>query len=121
MLSASLGLKDADWNFRIFAQRTVIVKAKNVSGKKLVANDVLSKTPLTIEVPEDVPTEFVGVEKEYLASFNVYTLRNSAGIDKGYIEFFEVLDVDQSVEDFLRVYWIYPNHIKFVLAQIEPT
>lgn len=78
-----------------------------------------TQTPLTFNVPENVPFEPIEIEKEYLASFNVYTLRSSEGVDEGYIEFFEVLDVDQSIDDFIKVFWTYPSHIKFVLTEIE--
>lgn len=118
-MSASLGSKDTDWNFRVFAQRTVRTRAKNINTRKIVADDILTKTPLTLNVPKELSIEPIEVEKEYLATFNVYTLRSSEGIDEGYTEFFEVLDVDQTVEDFIKVYWIYPNHIKFVLTEIE--
>jgi hypothetical protein len=118
-MSASLGSKDSDRNFRIFAQRTVQIKAKNVNQRKIVANDLNTQIPLTINVPEEVPIEQLGIEKEYLASLNVYTLRNIEGVDEEYIEFFEVLDIDQSVDDFIKVYWTYPSHIKFVLTEIE--
>jgi hypothetical protein len=118
-MSASLGSKDTDWNFRIFAQRTVQIKSKNVDQRKIVADDLNTQIPLTFNVSEDIPIEPVEIEKEYLATFNVYTLRDTEGIDEGYVEFFEVLDVDQSIDDFIKVYWTYPSHIKFILTGIE--
>lgn len=36
------------------------------------------------------------------------------------MEFFEVLDVDQNFEDFVKAYWMYPNYIAFELTEIEP-
>ncbi len=118
-MSASLGSKDIDWNFRIFAQRSVYVKAKNLDLRKVTANDLITNTSMAMTVPQDFPIESVEIEKEYLASLSVYTLKSSKGIDEGYTEFFEVLDVDQSVEDFIKVYGLYPNHVKFVLTQLE--
>jgi len=33
--------------------------------------------------------------------------------------FFEVLDVDQNFENFVKAYWIYPNYIIFERIEIE--
>ena len=118
-MPASLGSEDTDWNYRIFAQRSILVKAKNENLRKILATDVASTLPLTFEVAKDVSMESLDAEKEYLASFKVYSLRNITGVEQKYVEFFEVLDVDQTVEDFVTIYWIYPNHIKFVLSGIE--
>ncbi len=40
-------------------------------------------------------------------------------VDKDFINFFEALDVDQSIEDFIKAYWIYPSKIRFELVEIE--
>ena len=37
-----------------------------------------------------------------------------------HVDFFEILDVDQSFEDFVRAYWVYPKHVAFELTKIEP-
>ncbi len=119
-MSASSSSGDGDWNYRVFAQRSILVKAKNENLRKILATDVPSSLPITFEVAEDVSMDSMDAEKEYLASLKVYSLRDVTGVEQKYIEFFEVLDVDQTVEDFITVYWIYPNHIKFVLSEIEP-
>ena len=43
----------------------------------------------------------------------------STGVDEDFINFFEALDIDQSIEDFIKAYWIYPSKIRFELAEIE--
>lgn len=37
-----------------------------------------------------------------------------------FVEFFQAVDVDQSIEDFLKAYWLYPNYIRFEIAEVEP-
>jgi hypothetical protein len=58
-------------------------------------------------------------EKEYLAQLKVYTSKNIDGIDKEFIDFFDSLDIDQAIEDFIKAYWIYPSKILFELSEIE--
>ena len=60
------------------------------------------------------------VEKQFLATLKVYTSKKVEGITSEYVEFFEDLDVDQSFEDFIKPYWMYPNYITFELIRIEP-
>ena len=59
------------------------------------------------------------LEKEYLAQLKVYTSKNLEGIDKEFINFFDALDVDQALEDFIKAYWIYPSKIRFELVDVE--
>ena len=107
------------WNFRKLDKRQVIVKAKNDSVRKFSVVDVLTGLPFPLEAPEDFPMESIEVEKEYLATFRVYTLKNIEGVKTDFVEFFEVLDVDQTVEDFINAYWLYPNYIRFELVEVE--
>ena len=58
-------------------------------------------------------------EKECLAQLKVYTSKNLEGIDEEFINFFDALDVDQALEDFIKAYWIYPSKIRFDLADLE--
>jgi hypothetical protein len=62
----------------------------------------------------------VEVEKAYMARFKVYTARDAADAAPDYVEFFQVLDVDQAAEDFIKAYWMYPKYIKFELVEAEP-
>jgi hypothetical protein len=88
--------------------------------RKVVATDMASGLPFTFEISREIQTEAVEVEKEFSATLKVYTTKNAQGVDSEFIEFFEVLDVDQSFENFVKAYWMYPTQIAFELARIEP-
>ena len=111
--------KGSDWNFRIFATRPILVKAKNDRMRKALAIDLLADLPFTFEVSEDVSVEAVEVEKKFSAALKVYTSKNVDDVESEFVEFFEVLDVDQSFEEFVKAYWMYPNNITFELTGIE--
>jgi hypothetical protein len=117
-LSAALN-QETDWNYRIVDQRLIVVKTKNENVRKVAALDVLTNLPIAMNVALDIPMESLQAEKEYLAHLKVYTSRNLEGIDKDFINFFEALDIDQSIEDFIKAYWIYPGKIRFVLTDVE--
>ncbi len=59
-------------------------------------------------------------QKTYFATFKVYTLKDVRGVGSEFVDFFTAVDVDQSVEDFVKAYWLFPNYIKFVLTELEP-
>ncbi len=118
-LSASPELH-GEWNYRIIASRQIIVKGKNPQVRKVSAMDVLTKTPFPIEVPRDFSLDILEIEKGYFATFKVYTLKNVKDVTAEFVEFFEAIDIDQSIEDFIKAYWLYPNHIKFELTEAEP-
>jgi hypothetical protein len=42
------------------------------------------------------------------------------GVPADFVDFFEVLDVDQKTEDFIKAYWLYPSYIRFELVEAEP-
>jgi hypothetical protein len=117
-LSASLN-QDTDWNFRKIDQRLIVVKTKNQNARKAAALDVLTNLPFAINVPESIPMEDLQPEKEYLAQLKVYTSKNLDGIDKDFVDFFDALDIDQAIEDFIKAYWIYPSKIRFELVELE--
>jgi len=119
-LSTFSSFKGPEWNFRIFATRPILVKAKNDRLRKAVAIDLLVNLPFAFEVAEDVSVKKVEVEKRFSATLRVYTSKNVEDVESVYVEFFEVLDVDQKFEDFVKVYWMYPNHVGFELTEIEP-
>ena len=60
-------------------------------------------------------------QKTYFASFKVYTLKDVKDAGSDFVDFFTAVDVDQSIEDFLKTYWLFPNYIKFELTEIETT
>jgi len=120
VLSTAPSLKRPKWNFRILATRPILVKAKNDHLRKAVAIDLIVDLPFAFEVAKDVSIEKVEVEKRFSAMFKVYTSKNFEDVDSEHVEFFAVLDVDQKFEDFVKAYWMYPNHIAFEVAEIEP-
>lgn len=112
--------KGFDWNYRIVATRPILIKARNDRLRKAVAIDLSIDLPFAFEISEDVLVEAVEVEKRFSATLKVYTLKNVEGVESEFVEFFEVLDVDQSFEDFVKAYWMYPDYITFELTRIEP-
>jgi hypothetical protein len=80
----------------------------------------LLELPFAFEVSQDVAVETVEVEKRFSAAFRVYTSKNVEGVEGEFVEFFEVLDVDQGFGDFVNAYWMFPNFIVFELTRIEP-
>jgi hypothetical protein len=117
-MSAPLDI-ESDWNFRVFDKRLVVVKAKNESIRKVAVLDVVTNLPFAVEVPDMISLRELIVGKEYLANLRVYTSKNLEGVDEDFIDFFEDLDVDQSIEDFIKAYWIYPSKIRFELINVE--
>ncbi len=117
-MSAALN-QETDWNYRIIDQRLIVVKTKNENVRKMAVLDVLTNLPIAINVAADIPMEDLQAEKEYLAHLKVYTAKDVQGIDEDFISFFEALDIDQSIEDFIKAYWIYPGKIRFDLDSIE--
>lgn len=117
-MSSSLDV-EGEWNFRIFDKRLVVVKTKNLTVRKVAVLDVLTNLMFAVEVPDMIAMEELIVEQEYLANLRVYTTKKLEGIDKEFGNFFQNVDVDQSAEDFIRAYWIYPSKIRFELVEVE--
>jgi hypothetical protein len=117
-LSASLN-QDINWNYRKIEQRLIVIKTKNEKVRKAAALDVLTNLSITIDVPENNNIAELQPEKEYLAQLKVYTSKNLGGIDKEFVDFFDALDIDQAIEDFIKAYWIYPSKIRFELSELE--
>jgi hypothetical protein len=109
----------AEWNYRVTDRRLVILKAKNANLQKMAVMDVVTNLPFTIEVHERDVLESLSTEKEYLVDLKVYSSTNVEDVDSEFVNFFEVLDVDQKIEDFIRAFWIYPTKIRFELVEIE--
>lgn len=118
-MSAALN-RGSDWNYRINASRQVTVKAKNDTVRKISAIDVLTNLPFPLEVPQDFQMGTVDVGKAYFVTFKVYTLKKAPDLSSDFVEFFQVLDVDQPVEDFLKAYRLFSNYIRFELVEAEP-
>jgi len=117
-LSASLN-QYSDWNYRKTDQRLIVVKTKNINVRKAAALDVLTNMSIAINIPEEISIDNLQPETEYLAQLKVYTSKNLEGIDKEFVDFFDALDIDQSTEDFIKAYWVYPSKIMFELVEVE--
>ncbi len=118
-MSASLDIAD-DWNFRVFDKRLVVIKTKNTSVRKVAVLDVLTNVTFAIDVPDMISMdEELTIDNEYLVNLRVYTTKKLNAVDKDFLDFFEALDIDQNIEDFIKAYWIYPSKIRFELVEIE--
>jgi hypothetical protein len=117
-MSVSLDLASG-WNFRFFDKRLVLVKTKNESVRKVAVLDVLTNLMFAMEVPDMISMKELSTDKEYLSNLRVYSAKDVGTVDKEFIGFFEELDVDQNIEDFIKAYWIYPSKIRFELVEIE--
>ena len=117
-MSATLN-EGTNWNFRVSNERLIVIKTKSEKVRKVAALDILTNLPFAINIPENTAIENLESEKEYFAHLKVYTSKNLQGIDKDFVNFFEALDIDQAIEDFIKAYWIYPDKISFELIEVE--
>jgi hypothetical protein len=117
-LSASLN-QETDWNFRKTDQRLIVIKTKNANIHKAAALDALTNLTFALEVLENIPMESLQLEKEYLTQLKVYTSKSLEGIDKEFFNFFNALDIDQDMENFIKAYWVYPSKLRFELIEVE--
>jgi hypothetical protein len=95
------------------------VKTKNEGVRKVAVLDVLTNLMFAVEVPDLISMQEMVVDSEYLADLRVYTSKNVGTVDSDFIDFFEALDIDQNIEDFIKAYWVYPSKIRFELVDIE--
>jgi len=119
-LSASLDV-ESNWNFRILDKRLVVVKTKTESNHKVAVLDVLTNLMFTVQVPVTIPLEQLTPNHEYLFNLRVLTSKLVDDVDKDFVGFFEALDIDQYIEDFIKAYWVYPTKVRFQLEEIEET
>jgi hypothetical protein len=120
-LSASLNV-ESDWNFRVLEKRFIIVKTKAENIGKVAVLDVNTNMMFTLEVKENVsqtPISDLTAGKEYLFNIRVLTSKNLDDIKPDAISFFEAVDIDQSMDDFIKAYWLYPSKIRFQLVEAE--
>ncbi|MCW4023492.1 MAG: hypothetical protein NWF01_00445 [Candidatus Bathyarchaeota archaeon] len=111
----------SDWNFRVFDQRVVTVKSKNEKIRKAAVMDSLLGLMFSVEVPEEISMQDLTIDKEVLVNLKVYTSKSTAGVDEAFLGFFEALDVNQNMGDFIGAYWVYPTKIRFKLVELEET
>jgi hypothetical protein len=117
-LSAALN-SEVEWNYRITEKRLVVVKTKSEGARKLAVLDVLSNLMLAAQAIESVDMKQLTPNSEYLFTLKVYTSNKTDEVNKDFVGFFEALDVDQSFEDFVRAYWVYPAKIRFEAIEVE--
>lgn len=118
-MSASLGQDREQWNFRLTTQRLIVVKTVAANVRKAAVLDVFTNLSIALNIPETFAMETFQVDNQYLASFKVYTSKDLKGVDSEFVNFFGALDVDQSIEDFIKAYWVYPSKIWFELVEVE--
>ncbi len=119
-MSTIMNVNNIDWSYRKLDERLVRMKSTNVHDRKAVAVDVLTNISIIIDVPKETAIECLEPEKEYYANLEVYTSKNLKEIGNDFMEFFEEVDVDQNMEDFLKAYLFYPSKIRFEAVTIEP-
>jgi hypothetical protein len=120
-LSASLNI-ESDWNFRVLEKRLVVVKTIAENIGKVAVLDVSSNVMFTVEVKENVsatPISQLTAGKEYLFNIRVLTSKNLDDVKEDAISFFEAVDIEQSMDDFIKAYWLYPSKIRFQLVEAE--
>ena len=111
--------KEKEWNFRITSQRLVLIKTKNAQIRKAAAIDVQTNLSFALNIPQDYDFDSLQTDKQYYATFKVYTSSDLQGVDSDFTNFFEALDVDQTPEDFIKAYWVYPAKVRFELQEVE--
>lgn len=119
-MSTIMNVNNISWSYRKLDERLVRMKATNIHDRTAVAVDVLTNISITINVPKEIPLEGLEPEKEYYANLEVYTSKNLKEIGVDFIEFFEEVDVDQNMGDFIKAYLLYPDKIRFEAVTIEP-
>jgi hypothetical protein len=82
--------------------------------------DLVTNLPIAVDVPAEVAFESLEVEKEYFASMKVYTTQKTEEVPPDFTEFFKAVDVDHSMEEFIKAYWLFPKMIKFEIVEAEP-
>lgn len=120
-MSASLNI-ESDWNFRILEKRLVVVKTKAENIGKVAVLDVLTNMMFTVEIKDKVsqtPINQLNAGKEYLFNIRVLTSKNLDDVKEDAISFFEAVDIEQSMDDFIKAYWLYPSKIRFQLTEAE--
>lgn len=117
-MSASLN-EETGWNYRKTDQRLVVIKTKNPTIRKAAVLDTLSNLSFALEIPNTVAMDTLELEKEYIAKLNIYTSGDLLGVDQNFFNFFNAIDIDQTTDDFVKAYWVYPSKIRFELVEVE--
>jgi hypothetical protein len=120
-LSASLNV-ESGWNFRALEKRLATVKSKAENVGKIAVLDALTNLMFTVEVHGDVsaiPIAQLAAGKQYLLNLKVLTSKNLDDVKADAISFFQAVDIEQSMDDYIKAYWLYPSKIRFQLVEAE--
>jgi hypothetical protein len=118
VLSAALN-QEVEWNYRLTEKRLVIVKTKNESARKLAVLDVLSNLIFAVQALESIDMKTLKPNGEYVFTLKVNSSKKLEDVDRDFLAFFEAVDINQSFEDFIKAYWVYPAKILFELTEVE--
>ncbi len=120
-MSASLNV-ESGWNFRALEKRLATVKSKAEAVGKIAVQDTLTNLMFTVEVQKDIsatPIAELSAGKQYLLNLRVITSQNLNDVKADAISFFQAVDIEQSIEDYIKAYWLYPSKIRFQLVEAE--
>ncbi len=117
-MSAALN-QEVEWNYRLTEKRLVIVKTKNESARKLAVLDVLSNLIFAVQALESIDMKTLKPNGEYVFTLKVNSSKKLEDVDRDFLAFFEAVDINQSFEDFIKAYWVYPAKILFELTEVE--
>jgi hypothetical protein len=120
-LSASLNV-ESGWNFRALEKRLATVKSKAEAVGKIAVQDTLTNLMFTVEVQKDIsatPIAELSAGKQYLLNLRVITSQNLNDVKADAISFFQAVDIEQSIEDYIKAYWLFPSKIRFQLVEAE--
>jgi len=110
---------ERDWNFRKLDKRLVVVETKSDAEHKIVVLDVLTNIMFSVHTSEMFNIRVLTVNGEYIFTLNVYTTKKLEDIKTDFLGFFEAIDVDHNIEDFIKAHWVYPGKIHFDLVAVE--
>ncbi len=120
-MSASLNV-ESGWNFRALEKRLATVKSKAEAVGKIAVQDTLTNLMFTVEVQKDIsatPIAELSAGKQYLLNLRVITSQNLNDVKADAISFFQAVDIEQSIEDYIKAYWLFPSKIRFQLVEAE--
>jgi len=120
-LSTSLNV-EGGWNFRALEKRLATVKSKAEAVGKIAVQDTLTNLMFTVEVQKDIsatPIAELSAGKQYLLNLRVITSQNLNDVKADAISFFQAVDIEQSIEDYIKAYWLFPSKIRFQLVEAE--
>ncbi len=121
-MSASLNV-ESGWNFRAQSKNVwQQSRARLKRSGKIAVQDTLTNLMFTVEVQKDIsatPIAELSAGKQYLLNLRVITSQNLNDVKADAISFFQAVDIEQSIEDYIKAYWLFPSKIRFQLVEAE--